>query len=168
LETSVIAGQGVEVSALSSVLNGSSPLTLTYRWNLRRRGQRNTTTCRAGMAGTCTTSRARNTITLKITDELGKTSTATSPVTVASDNRAVIYVDTNGSDSNNGSSATLAVKSAARAFALAGKQHQDPVQARQRWSVNQTLMVNGHDIAIGAYGSGAQPGPGARHGRRGG
>ena len=117
LETSIIAGEGVEVNALSSKLNGANPLLVKYAWDF---GDPNSqfNTLPGWTAGHVYDVPGTYTITLTTTDTAGGVSTATTHVTVAADNRPIIYVNANGSDSNDGSTPALAVKTAAKAFSL--------------------------------------------------
>jgi hypothetical protein len=157
LETGIITGEGVNVNALSSTLTSAGALNTKYEWDFGDPGsQYNDLT--GWNAGHVYDKPGVYTITLKLTDPSGVTSTATSLVTVASDNRPIVYVDSvNGSDSNDGSSPGLAVRSAARAFQLVATDTKVEFHRGESFAVNQTLMINGHDIYVGAYGSGANP-----------
>src|SRR5262249_10530878 len=55
------------------------------------------------------------TIRLTITNEAGRVSTTSKTITITSDTRRRIYVSSAGSDSNNGSSSSSPVRTAARA-----------------------------------------------------
>jgi len=156
LETNITAGEGVEVNALTSQLNGASPLIVKYQWNF---GDPNSqfNTLPGWNAGHVYDTPGAYTITLTLTDAAGGVSTATSLVTVASDNRPIIYVSNTGSDSNDGSTPNTAVKTAAQAFSMLGSNTKILFARGQTFSVTQDLFLNGHDIAIGAYGTGASP-----------
>ncbi|HEY8747747.1 MAG TPA: PKD domain-containing protein [Tepidisphaeraceae bacterium] len=157
LETSVLAGQGVEVNALNSALNGQSALTINYHWNFGDTGSAyNDLT--GWNAGHVYDHPGNYTITLIMTDSSGKTSTAISSVAVGSDNRPVIYVDNvSGSDSNNGLSPDSAVSSPAKAFSLVSSNAQILLHRGQSFNLNQTLSVNGQNLTVGAYGTGNNP-----------
>jgi hypothetical protein len=156
LETSVITGEGVNVNALSSAIKHGTALTTTYNWNFGDAGSEynNLTGWNAGHVydnpGTYT-------ITLTMTDDAGLTSVATSQVTVNPDTRPVIYVDTNGSDANSGATPAQAVQTAMKAVQLAGSNVKILFKRGETFNVNTDLFLAGHDIYVGAYGTGANP-----------
>src|SRR5207302_4942331 len=86
IETTVLAGQGVEVNGLNSVVHSGNPLTTKYHWNFGDVGGKynDLTGWNAGHvyddAGTYT-------ITLSVTDSSGNVASATQQVTVIADNR---------------------------------------------------------------------------------
>lgn len=156
LERSVITGEGVNVNALSSTIKNGTALTTTYNWNFGDAGSayNNLTGWNAGHVydtpGTYT-------ITLTMTDDVGLTSVATSQVTVNADTRPIIYVDTNGSDSNTGATPAQAVQTAMKAVQLAGSNVKILFKRGETFNVNTDLFLAGHDIYVGAYGTGANP-----------
>ena len=155
-EQSITAGEGVEVNAFNSTLATGTPLTARYHWNFGDpTGRYNDLT--GWNAGHIYDHAGRYTITLQITDASGQASTASSFVMVGSDNRHVIYVDNEGSDVNDGSTPLDAVQTAAKAFQLAGNNSKVEFRRGQTFQVNQTLALNGHDMYVGAYGTGANP-----------
>jgi hypothetical protein len=157
LETNIIAGQGVNVNALSSALNGQSALTINYHWNFGDPGSEYND-LPGWTAGHVYDKPGVYTITLVMTDSSGKTSTATSSVTVASDNRPIIYVDNvNGSDSNNGLTPDTAVKTPVKAISMISSNVQILFHRGQSWDLNQTLRIQGTNVTVGAYGTGANP-----------
>ena len=155
----MIVGQGVEVNALNSNLSGQSALTVNYHWNFGDTGSAyNDLT--GWNAGHIYDKPGVYTITLVMTDVSGKTATTTSSVTVASDNRPVIYVDNvGGSDSNNGLSPTAAVKTPGKAFSLITSNAQVLLHRGQTWNLNQTLSINGTNVTVGATATAAPPTP---------
>jgi PKD repeat protein len=157
LETSVIAGEGVNVNALSSTLQTGTVLTTAYKWDFGKPcGQYNVLP--GWNAGHVYDAAGTYTITLTMTDSAGNTSTATKQVTVKADTRPVIYVDSvNGSDSNSGASLALALKTANRAFSLTGSNTRIEFKRGQTFPVASTLWLKGHDQAVGAYGDGDNP-----------
>jgi hypothetical protein len=156
LETTVIAGEGVNVNALSSVIPTGTVLTTTYKWDFGDPGSQYNV-LPGWNAGHVYDAAGTYTITLTMTDSAGNVATTTSQVAVAADTRPVIYVDTNGSDSNSGASATQAVQSIGKAFSLAGSNTKIEFKRGETFSVPWTENISGHDIYIGAYGTGANP-----------
>jgi hypothetical protein len=156
LETSVITGEGVNVNALSSTIKNGTALTTTYQWNFGDAGSEynNLTGWNAGHVYDAPGTYA---ITLTMTDDAGLTSVATSQVTVNADTRPVIYVDTNGSDSNSGATPDQAVQTPMKAVQLAGSDVQILFKRGETFDVDTDLFLAGHDIYVGAYGAGANP-----------
>lgn len=157
LETSIIAGEGVNVNALSSTVHNGTALTTKYQWDFGDAGSQynDLTGWNAGhvydRAGTYT-------ITLTMTDSAGLTSVATSQVTVSADNRPTIYVDTHGSDSNSGASPGQAVQTAMKAAQLAaGGDVRILFKRGETFNVNTVLNLGASHLFVGAYGSGAAP-----------
>jgi len=156
LEQSITAGEGVEVNAFNSLLHAGSPLTAQYHWNFGDpTGRYNDLT--GWNAGHVYDRPGTYRITLQLADAAGQSSTAASIITVAPDNRPVVYVDNNGSDSNDGSTPDQAVLTPARAFQLAGSNTKVEFRRGQTFQVNQTLSLSGHDMYVGAYDDGANP-----------
>jgi hypothetical protein len=156
LENSIIAGEGVEVNAINSTNTVGSALTTLYKWDFGDPGsQYNDLT--GWNAGHVYSNPGTYTITLQLTDSAGNISTATSQVTVNADNRTIIYVDTNGSDSNTGLSPSQAVKTADEAFALAGNSTEILFCRGETFTIDTTLWIKGNDQTVGAYGAGANP-----------
>jgi hypothetical protein len=156
LQSTVIAGEGVEVNAIKSKLSVGSPLTARYKWDFGDPGSayNNLTGFSAGhfysKPGTYT-------ITLELTDSAGNTSSATSQVAVNADRRSVIYVDNHGSDDGTGFSTEHPVKTAGRAFALAASNTSILFHRGQTFPIQSTLWLKGHDQLVGAYGAGDKP-----------
>jgi hypothetical protein len=156
LETTVIAGEGVNVNALTSVIPTGTVLTTTYKWDFGDPGSKYNV-LPGWNAGHVYDKAGTYTITLTMTDSAGHVATKTSQVTVAADTRPVIYVDTNGSDSNSGASPSQAVKSIGEAFALAGSNTKIELKRGETFPVTSTLWLKGNDQAVEAYGTGASP-----------
>lgn len=156
LQTSVLAGEGVEVNALNSILHVGTPLTTQYHWNFGDpSGEYNT--LNGFNAGHVYENPGTYNVTLTVTDAAGHSSSAQTAVSVGADNRPVVYVDTHGSDANDGSSPDRAVASPARAFALAGSDARIEFHRGETFNLNVTLKIQGSDLYVGAYGSGADP-----------
>lgn len=110
---SILPGQSVFVDALNSTLNAGTTLTTQYQWNFGDPSSQYNQLV-GWNAGHAYENPGTYTITLTLTNSLGKTSTATQSVIVSPDTRQSIYVDSvNGSDSNNGLTPATAIKSLA-------------------------------------------------------
>jgi Ca2+-binding RTX toxin-like protein len=158
LETSIIAGEGVNVNALASTIHNGTALTTRYQWDFGDAGSAyNDLT--GWNAGHVYGNPGTYTITLTMTDSAGLTSAATGQVTVAADTRPTIYVDTHASDNNTGASTAQAVQTAARAVQLAGNTGNVRILFKrgETFNINATLQLNGSHMYLGAYGTGANP-----------
>jgi PKD repeat protein len=157
LQTTVIAGEGVEVNALTSTILSGTVLTTTYKWDFGDPTSKYNV-LPGWNAGHVYDAAGTYTITLTLTDSAGHVGTNTSAITVKPDTRTVIFADSvNGSDANSGASPALAVKTAGKAFALGGSNTRIQFNRGQTFPVTSTLWIAGHDEAIGAYGTGANP-----------
>jgi PKD repeat protein len=156
IQTTVLVGEGIEVNGLNSVLHTGDPLTTQYHWDFGDpTGKYDALD--GFNAGHVYDDPGVYTISLRVTDANGHSSLATTQVTIESDNRPVIYVDTHGSDANDGSSPGQAVATAARALQLASSDASIEFRRGETFAVNSTIQLNGHDLYVGAYGSGASP-----------
>jgi hypothetical protein len=146
----------VFVHALDSTLAHGDPLTAHYQWNFGDpSGRFNTLT---GWNAAHTYDQPGNyTLRLTLTNDLGKTSTLSTTVTVTGDTRRTIYVDTNGSDNNTGLSPGSAVRTINRATALAGDGVRILFHTGETFSVNAPLTLPYRDVLVGSYGGGANP-----------
>lgn len=153
-----VVGHAVHVHALESQLNGGTALTARYQWNFGDTGSAyNTLT---GFNAAHIYDKAGSyTITLTVTNEGGKSNVATFKVNVAAENRKEIYVDANGSDSNSGLDANNAVRSVDKAISLLGNSSNVSILFRrgQTFELDKSIIVNGKNVMIGAYGNGDRP-----------
>lgn len=156
VQNTVLAGEGIEVNGLNSVLHTGDPLTAHYHWDF---GDPSGAYDQLDgfNAGHVYDEPGVYTVSLRVTDANGLSSQATTQVTIGSDNRPVIYVDTHGSDSNDGSSPNEAVATAARAFELAGDNDKVEFHRGETFNVDTALQISSDDVYVGAYGSGANP-----------
>ena len=159
LETNVTTGQGVEVNALSSTINSGSWLNATFAWDFGDPGSQYNN-LPGWNAGHIYVYSGTYDITLTLTDLAGSVSVAKTQVLVQADTRTVIYVDAlTGNDRNQGDSPGRAVKTAVRAFSLAGSNSRIRFHRGQVFPVPTTLWVNGHDQAIDSYGTNTTASP---------
>ncbi|MCS7033752.1 MAG: PKD domain-containing protein [Phycisphaerae bacterium] len=154
--TSITAGNAVHVHALNSHLNGGAPITARYEWDFGDPGSPYNKLVSWNAAhiyerpGTYT-------ITLKLTNEGGRSHTTTRQITVRPDNRRTIYVSAAGSDSNNGSQSSP-VRTVARAASMAsGGDVRVLFRRGDTFPVTETSTIPGDNVLFGAYGSGAMP-----------
>jgi hypothetical protein len=155
--TSILAGRPVNAQAMDSVLNAGSPITAKYEWDFGDSNGRFNKLVGYNAAhiydqpGTYT-------LTLKVTNENGGTSTTTRQISVAADNRATIYVDAyGGNDGNNGSSEYSAVQSIARASQLLADNKKVLFKRGQTFGTDNGLWAVYSNVTVGAYGSGSDP-----------
>jgi PKD repeat protein len=146
----------VFVHAVNSTLGAGTPLTAMYKWNFGDPAGKYNTLVGWNAAHTYDKP-GTYTVTLAITNERGKTRTLTTTVSVTADTRRTIYVDTNGSDLNNGLSASTPVKTVDRARALLGSSTRLLFHAGEVFNVDYGITIPFHDVLVGSYGSGAKP-----------
>ncbi len=154
-----IGPDSVQVNALNSNVGAGTPLTARYQWDFGDPSGR-FDQLTGFSAAHVYNNPGVYTVTLTITNEAGKISSARASVSVLADNRRTIYVDTNGNDSNNGLSPSSPIRTVARANAL-----QRAGNVRLLFHDGETFPVTtpigisvvSKDVLIGSYGSGAQP-----------
>lgn len=158
--SSVPAGHAIHVNALSSTLNAGSPLTARYEWNFGdSAGKYNTL---VGFSAAHQYDRPGNyTITLRVTNEGGKTATTTRTVTISSAARRIFYVSAAGSDSNNGLSQSSPVRSIGKVRSLLNSYGRSNAEVLFRrgdtFTVGGMWDFTGTNSKLGAYGSGNAP-----------
>jgi hypothetical protein len=150
-------GIDIVVQGNNSVLGHGSPITANYQWNFGdSSGQYNT--LEGYNASHVYNNPGTYTITLTITNDLHKVSTVSAQITISADYRTVLYVDSvHGSDSNNGSSPSEALKTAARADQLLRSNTEVLFDRGEEFNMTSTFLTPFSNVLIGAYGSGANP-----------
>lgn len=156
MQSSVIVGQGVHVHALTSTLASGTWLTCNFVWSFGDSGG-TYNSLRGWNAGHIYDTPGTYTISLSIIDGTNTTHTVSTSVTVTADTRTIIYVDSAGSDSNNGLTTGTAVKTADKAFSLLADNTKILFKRGETFTVDTTLYMNGVNQALGAYGSGELP-----------
>jgi hypothetical protein len=155
-----ISGQAhhsVFVDALSSTLGDGQAITTHYQWNFGDPGSR-FNVLPGFNAGHIYDNPGTYTISLTVTNDLGKSSTLSTRVTVAPDTRRTIYVDSwYGSDNNSGASANQAVRSWQKAQSLFGDNVTVLFRRGETFDFGDTLLIGNRNMIFGAYGSGAAP-----------
>lgn len=154
--TSILPGQAVFVNGLTSVLNGGTCLTAKYQWDFGDPGSQFDQLVGFN-AGHAYESPGSYTITLTITNSLGKVSTATQIVHVAADNRPTIYVDSvNGSDANSGATPGSAIKTFAHLASIIQPNEIVLFDRGETFPVTSWVPVASNDT-FDAYGTGSSP-----------
>ena len=147
----------VHVHALSSTLNAGSYLTARYEWDFGDDGSQYNTLV-GWNAAHLYEKPGTYTITLRLTNEDGRTNTLSTNITVVEDKRPTIYVDAvAGSDANNGLSERTPVKTANRARELLKSNMRLMFKRGQRHTINKSITLPFHNVLVGAYGSGDRP-----------
>jgi len=146
----------VFVHALNSTLGAGTVLNAKWQWDFGDPGSQYDQL--PGWNAAHTYDKPGNyTVTLTLTNVSGKTRTLTTTVNVVADTRPTIYVDNNGSDQNNGLTPQTAVKTVAQANALLTSGMRVLFHGGQTFPLSAGFNIDGHDILLGAYGSGTSP-----------
>src|SRR5262249_30052551 len=112
--TTIHAGQSFHAYATNSTLGAGTPLTARYAWDFGDSGSQYNTLLRFGVAHYFSKAGTYQ-VKLTVTNEAGKSNTATQTVTVLDAGRKKIYVSAAGSDSNDGLSEAKPLKTFAKA-----------------------------------------------------
>lgn len=158
LQTRIVAGQSLHVSALATVLNNGGWDDASFEWNFGDSGSE-FNSLRGFVASHLYETAGTYTVSLRVTDQAGKVDVERLTVTVMPSQRRQIFVDARGNDANDGS-AGKPVRTAARAMNLLNERgaHAEILfRSGQDHSINATMYVERDDVVIGAYGSGAKP-----------
>jgi PKD domain/RTX calcium-binding nonapeptide repeat (4 copies) len=152
-----MVGIAIVAQGKGSLLGNGSPITTNYQWNFGDpTGQYNA--LNGFNASHVYNNPGTYTITLTITNDLQKVSVVSAQVTIAADSRTQIYVDSaHGSDSNNGSSPSQAVQTAARADQLLRSNTEVLFDRGEEFNMTSTFLTPYSNVVITAYGSGANP-----------
>ena len=154
-----VSGYGphtIFVNALASQLGSGTVLTTHFQWNFGDpSGKYNILD--GWNASHIYDTPGTYTVTLTLTNQLGKSSSVSAKVTVLTDTRRSIYVDNYGSDTNNGQTPLTAVKTVNRAIALMGSSVRLLFHAGQTFNVDQGISITYSEVLIGSYGTGAAP-----------
>ena len=148
-----MAEHAVQVNALQSQLNAGTPITAHYRWDFGDpAGEYNVLP--GWNAGHVYDQPGTYTVTLAITNEAGKTGTATTTVTVLPDTRRTVYVDAAaGADKNAGLSPEQAVRTPGRAQQLLKAGTRLLFHRGQSFDVINWINVHDANVYVGAYGT---------------
>jgi hypothetical protein len=150
-------GIGIDVRALDSTLGDGSVIDANFEWNFGDPNGEYNALPGFNAAHIYTVAGTYN-ISLTVTNDLGQTSTASTPITISPDTRHAIYVDSmNGNDSNNGDSPSTAVASAVQALSMVTNNTEVFFDRGETFNLPQAFKLNHTNVLVGAYGSGAQP-----------
>ncbi len=147
------AGQSIDVNALSSSLNAGTPLTARYVWDFGDSGSAYNT-LEGFNAAHVYANPGTYTVKLTLTNEAGKTSTASTTITVNASGRKVYYVSNDGSDSNAGTSASTPLKTFAKAISKLADNTEILFNGGDTFDVQQSMTIYHNNVIIGSYGSG--------------
>ena len=156
-DADLVVGNTVHVHGLESVLQGGTLLNSKFEWDFGdTSGRYNKLT--GFNAAHVYDKPGVYTITLTVTGERGRSGVARVTVNVAADERPTVYVDSaRGDDDNDGSSPAKAVRTAKKAFQLAGDDTRVLFKRGQKFTVDTTISINEDRVLVGAYGKGTLP-----------
>ncbi len=156
--SSLKAGQSVFVHGVSSSLGAGTAITARYEWDFGDpNGEYNKLV--GFNAAHVYTKPGTYTVKLRIINELRGAAETSVTINVADDGRRQIFVSNDGSDSNDGSSASKAVQSWARASALVKNVSNAEILFNRgdRFDVKSVMIIGGENVRVGSYGSGDKP-----------
>jgi len=155
--TSLLAGQAFHANALRSTLTNGGVTDYVFEWDFGDSGSRHNVT-RGFNAAHIYAQPGTYTVTLKLIDAEGRSSTKTSEINVKADHRRTIYVSNSGDDSNDGLSEGLAVKSVGRVMQSLSDSTRVLFARGQTFDLQEGFGLGGRkNITVGAFGQGSQP-----------
>jgi len=156
MSDTVMAGSGVHVNGLESILGSGSLLDAKFTWDFGDGGAHAKLT--GWNAGHVYDQAGTYTVRLTVTNAQNKTVTVSRNVTVTADTRKAIYVDAvNGNDNNSGLSADQAVRTVGQASQLLGDNTRLLFRRGQTFDVSSSINLGYENVLIDAYGSGNGP-----------
>jgi hypothetical protein len=156
-EGDLLVGGTVHVHGLDTVLNSGTVLNAKFEWDFGDPNRRYNRLDGFNAAHVYEKAGVY-TVTLKVTDDRGRSAKATVKVNVSADDRATVYVDSaKGNDGNDGTAPNKAVKTAARAFQLAGDDTRVLFKRGQKFTIDKAITINEDRVLVGAYGTGKLP-----------
>lgn len=156
MSDTVMAGSGVHVNGLDSILGSGSLLDAKFTWDFGDGGAHSRLT--GWNAGHVYDRAGTYTVKLTVTNAQNKTVTVSKNVTVTADTRRTIYVDAvNGNDNNSGLSASQAVRTAGQAGRMLGDNTRLLFKRGQTFDVSSSINLGYQNVVVDAYGSGSGP-----------
>jgi hypothetical protein len=157
IASTIMAGNAFQADALATGLSAGDAIHTRYAWDFGDPNGAHNQMVGWNAAHIYDTP-GTYTVTMTVTDSLGRTSVGTRQVNVTPDTRRKIYVSQAGNDANNGSSDSQAVRSIARANQLdLGGNAEVLFRRGDTWELTTDVVISGANTLVGAYGSGAQP-----------
>lgn len=147
------AGQSFHANAMSSSLNGGTPITARYVWDFGDPGSKYNT-LQGFNAAHYYKNAGTYTVKLTLTNEAGKTDIATTSVTVQSAGRKVYYVSNDGSDTNDGLSTSKPLKTFGKAVSKANDNVEILFKGDDTFETSKGMNTYDTNIVIGSYGTG--------------
>ncbi len=154
--TSGMAPYVLHAHALDSELGAGDVLTATYEWDFGDpNGKYNK--LKGWNAAHLYENSGTYTLTLKITNEAGKSKVVTKTIDIQPNTRKKIYVSNSGNDNNNGASEGSPVRTLSKAFFLVKDSNEVLLKREETFDVSSTLRIPYKNVVIGAYGTGSKP-----------
>ena len=150
---SIHAGQAFSAQAMDSKLNFGNALTARYVWNFDDAGSKYNIMEGFNAAHVYNTAGVYD-VKLTVTNEAGKSSTATIKVNVASAGRKKIYVSTSGNDANDGLTEAKPIKSWDKARTKVGDNVELLFKAGQTFELKTGINIYARNFVAGSYGGG--------------
>lgn len=150
---SIHAGQSFHAHAMNSKLNYGNVLTARYVWNFGDTGSKYNI-MEGFNASHLYANPGTYTVKLTVTNEAGKSHTASMTVNVQSEGRKKIYVSTSGSDSNDGLTEAKPIRSWDKARTKVGDNVEILFKAGQTFEVKSGINVYARNFVAGSYGTG--------------
>ena len=152
-DKTIHSGQSFSAHAMSSALNGGTPLTARYVWDFGDVGSKYNVL--QGFNASHFYSRPGTyTVKLMLTNEAGKTDIATTSINVVSEGRKKIYVSTSGSDTNDGLSELRPLRTFAKAVGKLASNEEILFKGGETFDVKISMNIWSDNVVIGSYGTG--------------
>jgi hypothetical protein len=153
----IMAGHAVHVHGTGSSLGDGSPQNALYEWNFGDNGSAYNTV-QGFNAAHLYEQPGTYTITLKVTNQAGKSHTTSTSVKVTPDSRKRIYVSESGRDANSGTQSSP-IRSFARAAEIVNSADNIEILFRRgdTFDAGTVMNIKGDNVVISSYGSGASP-----------
>ena len=159
LSLNIVEGHAVHLDAFKTVFRDGDFNDASFEWDFGDDGSR-FDTLRGFTASHLYDRPGSYDVTLRVTDQGRRVSTASVRVTVAATQRRKFYVSNNGNDANDGRSAGASVRTMERAMQLlsaAGDHAELLLQRGQTHVIRRTMSIAADDVVVRGYGAGDKP-----------